>query len=201
MEINQKDLEVKLTKNVKRRYRTQVGKNLYYSNELRDLKIKRNWILGNVIDDGSITGYEVRNYGNLIMELSIEDGVLTRIYNECEPAQYFQSDYKASQKDKEYVESVLGITEDMKIINKYIDNKKITKRGYMNFAVENPDLDIEYEELLHISINILNNEENFVRSYNDKKVYANDKFIITLTNNVDITNIIVKKGENKDERN
>lgn len=195
MEINQKDLEVKLTKNVKRRYRTQVGKNLYYSNELRDLKIKRNWILGNVIDDGSITGYEVRNYGNLIMELSIEDGVLTRIYNECEPAQYFQSDYKASQKDKEYVESVLGITEDMKIINKYIDNKKITKRGYMNFAVENPDLDIEYEELLHISINILNNEENFVRSYNDKKVYANDKFIITLTNNVDITNIIVKRGD------
>lgn len=201
MEINRKDLEVKLTKNVKRRYRTQVGKNLYYSNELRDLKIKRNWILGNEIDDGSITGYDVRNYGNLIMERSIEDNILTRIYNECEPAQYFQTDYKASQKDKEYVESVLGITEDMKIINKYIDGKKITKRGYMNFAVENPDLDIEYEELLHIAINILNNEENFVRSYNDKKVYANDKFIITLTNNVDITNIIVKKGGKENERN
>ena len=101
MEIDKNDLELKLSNNVRKRYITQVKGNIYDSSKLRDLKLKRNWILGKIIEDSE--ELQVRNYGNLVMEVRKDNWSMTRIYNNFKYSKCFNEDAKESNIHKEEI--------------------------------------------------------------------------------------------------
>ena len=107
MEIKKEDLEVKLSNNVRKRYITQVKGNIYDSSELRDLKLKRNWILGKIIQDTET--FQTRNYENLVMEVCKDYNIMTRIYNSYKFSECYNEDFETRLIHKEEVENILKI--------------------------------------------------------------------------------------------
>lgn len=191
MEILKEDLELKITNNVLLRYITQTKCNSRVSRELLELKLKRNWILGKLIEIDD--DYETRNYGNLTLERSVEDNVLTRIYNYNNQIKCYHEDIKENEKYKKQVEDELGITKLKDNQEIELDGYIITRRCYKNYIFDYKSY-IEYKELLQKCINIIQHGK-YIRSYNDKVVYeSNDgQTLVTITNrkNIkEITNII-----------
>lgn len=188
MEIKKEDLEIKLSRNVKKRYITQVKRNIYESNELRELKLRRNWILGEIIEDTEIS--QSRNYGNLIMKVMKDNNIMTHLYNIT--SSHYQG-YKTlidKKENKLEVEKLLGIDvlrEKEKII--YSSGYKLSNRFYKTYIRENLNNTYKsYEDLLLESVYIIRNGEMY-HDFNDKEMYRLNGTIVTLTGNMEITNV------------
>lgn len=192
MEINQKDLELELSRNVKKRYITQVKNNIYESSEFRELKLKRNWILGEIIKDTEIS--QSRSYGKLIMKVMKDNNTMTQLYNIHDPRYHGYKNFKNIKEDKQEVEKLLGI-DKLREKNKsiYINGYKLSDRFYKTYIRENENNTYKnYEELLKESVEIIR-EGTLLRAWNDKEMYQvakdNKYTIVTLTGNLEITNV------------
>lgn len=193
MEINKKDLEVKLSNNVRKRYITQVKGNIYDSSELRDLKLKRNWILGKIIQDTET--FQTRNYENLVMEVCKDYNIMTRIYNSYKFSECYNEDFETRLIHKEEVENILKIDKlEEKEAIIYLSGYKISKRFYKTYVIESDYTYKDYDELLEEAVDIIKHGEQF-HSFSDKEMYrlynndTNSYNIVTLTEGIEITNM------------
>lgn len=193
MEIREEDLELRISRNAIERYRKYVRGNFDEDYKLLKLKLRRNWILGRVIEITEET--ETRNYGNLILERNIENNVLTRLFNSRKISKCFNEDYKESNKFREEIEDILGITKLRNESNEYI----LSTRAYRYYFIEN-DTYMSYRELLNVALNVIENGE-LLRSFNDKIIYQFNNIKVTVTdrgNIKEITNIMGLGGKNNE---
>lgn len=104
-EIKKNMREIRVSKLAIENFRTYVKGNNELSDEVLELKLKRNWILGTITLKHENGHYVRKIYGNLILHAGIDNGVATikNVYNRKGRPRYYEVDeFKKARINKLY---------------------------------------------------------------------------------------------------